>query len=166
MSHLPRRCRKYLLDKQYDFSEVDGNGQAAVIINSWKLCEGKYDHDDVSLLLLLPNGYPDAAPDMFYVHPWIKFAGLFQLAQCSRSSSGIPGHKVAAVVEALVRLAPWNRWNGDVAPKGPPRSGEYQVRVRDLTMTAAHFEVLQGECNVGGIWEGRLPVALRCQFTG
>ena len=98
MSNLPRRCRKYLRDKQYDFSEVDENGRAAVIIKPWKLCEGKYDHDAVSLLLLLPNGYPDAAPDMFYVHPWIKLRGCGNWPNAAAASQEFQGIK-------------WQRWS-------------------------------------------------------
>ena len=75
MSHLPRRCRQYLTEKGLSFREPYANGVAAVIIDPWKLPPGQYDHDQVALLLLLPDGYPDAAPDMFYVHPWIKVQG-------------------------------------------------------------------------------------------
>ena len=75
MSHLPRRCRKYLADKELSFCEPSDGGVAAIIIDPWQLPPGKYDHDQVALLLLLPDGYPDAAPDMFYVHPWIKLQG-------------------------------------------------------------------------------------------
>ena len=75
MSHLPRRCRKYLTDKGFTFSEPSDNGTAAVVIDPWQQPPGRSDHDHVALLLLLPNGYPDAAPDMFYVHPWIKLRG-------------------------------------------------------------------------------------------
>ena len=75
MSVLPRRCRRYLASKRFSFSEHAWNGQAAVVIEGWRLPEGKYDHEEVALLLLLPDGYPDAAPDMFYVFPWIKVKG-------------------------------------------------------------------------------------------
>ncbi len=72
MSGLPRRCHKYLTEKGLDFREVSDGGALGIIIDHWKLPEGKFDHDEVSLLLLLPMGYPDAAPDMFYLFPWIK----------------------------------------------------------------------------------------------
>ncbi len=75
MSHLPRRCRQYLERKKHDFSEAYEGGIAAVIIDGWVLPEGKYDHDSVSILLLIPDGYNDASPDMFHVFPWIRLQG-------------------------------------------------------------------------------------------
>ena len=75
MKILPRKCRDYLIVKDYCFTEVVEDDSAAVIIDHWVLPSGKYDAEQVSLLLLLPNGYPDAAPDMFYLHPWIKIRG-------------------------------------------------------------------------------------------
>ena len=98
MSHLPRRCRKYLTDKGFTFSEPSYNGTAAVVIDPWQLPSGKYDHDQVALLLLLPNGYPDAAPDRFYVHPWIRLRG----------SSGWPA---AASVSLQFLGINWQRWS-------------------------------------------------------
>ena len=98
MSHLPRRCRKYLTDKGFAFSEASDNGTAAIVIDPWQLPPEKYDHDQVALLLLLPNGYPDAAPDMFYVHPWIKAHG----------SSNWPG---AASVSLQFLGTNWQRWS-------------------------------------------------------
>ena len=98
MSHLPRRCRKYLTEKGLAFSEPSDKGVAAVIINPWKLPPDKYDHDHVALLLLLPDGYPDAAPDMFYVHPWIKLRG----------SSSWPN---AAAVNFSFLNQNWQRWS-------------------------------------------------------
>ncbi len=75
MSHLPRRCRNYLNEKSLAFSESFDNGTAAVVIDPWTLPPDKYDHDEVALLLLLSNGYPDAAPNMFHVYPWIRIRG-------------------------------------------------------------------------------------------
>ncbi len=98
VSHLPRRCRKYLTDKGIQFSEPSDGGSAAVVIHSWSLPEGKFDCDVVSLLLLLPDGYPDAAPDMFYVHPWVKVRG----------SSGWPK---AADVSHDFSGTKWQRWS-------------------------------------------------------
>ena len=69
---LPRRCRRYLDDSKWAYRETFHGGTAAVIIDGFELPKEKFDHDNVSLLLLLPDGYPDASPDMFYVHPWIK----------------------------------------------------------------------------------------------
>ena len=98
MSHLPRRCSKYLTDKGIAFSELSENSSAAVIIESWNLPAGKYDHEEVSVLLLVPDGYPDAAPDMFYVHPWIRLLGATDWPR-------------AAAVSYSFRGSNWQRWS-------------------------------------------------------
>lgn len=98
MSHLPRRCRQYLANKQFSFCEPSASGVAAVIIDPWQLPPGKYDHEQVALLLLLPDGYPDAAPDMFYVHPWIRVQGS-------------PNWPNAAAVSHSFLDRDWQRWS-------------------------------------------------------
>ena len=98
MSHLPRRCRQYLERKGYAFNEIDESGFAAVIIDGWRLPLGKYDHESVSLLLLIPDGYPDASPDMFYVSPWVRLQGR-------------PDWPAAAAVSHTFQGRNWQRWS-------------------------------------------------------
>ena len=98
MSNLPRRCKRYLQESGYAFSERMENGVAAVIIDRYSLPPDKFDHDEVSLLLLLPDGYPDAAPDMFYVYPWLKL----------QSSRNWP---TAASAEHSFADKKWQRWS-------------------------------------------------------
>lgn len=86
------------MDKGITFCEITDNGVAAVIIKQYKLPLGKFDHDEVSLLLLLPDGYPDASPDMFYVHPWIKV----------RNSDEWP---IAAAARLHFTGTDWQRWS-------------------------------------------------------
>ena len=119
MSHLPRRCRKYLADKGYQFFEHAANGSVGVIVEPWKLPEGKYDHEEVALLLLLPNGYPDSAPDMFYLDPWIKVKG----------STAWPK---AAEVAVPFHGRQWQRWSrhwSDWRP-GIDAMPQWLIRVR------------------------------------
>jgi Prokaryotic E2 family E len=54
--------------------EVIADGQIfTLIIHGYKLPAG-YDHDEVDLLLRLPAGFPDAAPDMFWMAPFVAYA--------------------------------------------------------------------------------------------
>lgn len=110
MSHLPRRCSKYLTDKCFTFREEFDGGTAAIVIDHWKLPIQKFDHDEVSLLLLLPNGYPDAAPDMFYVNPWVKVRG----------SSKWP--KAASVSHMFLEIN-WQRWSRHWSDWRPGKDG-------------------------------------------
>ena len=69
MSFLPESDREFLQEKEFGFREVTSNGHRGLIISDFTLPKEKYDHDIVDLLILLPQGYPDAMPDMFYLFP-------------------------------------------------------------------------------------------------
>jgi hypothetical protein len=73
VSVLPSRCRKYLVERNIAFGEVDGP-QKAIILRAYPTPAGRFDHDRADILILLPNGYPDIRPDMFFAMPWLKLA--------------------------------------------------------------------------------------------
>ena len=72
MSILPMRCRRYLTDQGVDFEEHEEAGQKAVIVKQFGLPTRRFDVSSADLLILLPSGYPDCPPDMFYTMPWLK----------------------------------------------------------------------------------------------
>ncbi|MYA59389.1 MAG: hypothetical protein F4X40_02370 [Chloroflexi bacterium] len=74
MSFLPQRDREYLEGKGIVFEEHEDGGQKGVILKARPLPDGRFDATAVDILILLPSGYPDAAPDMFYLLPWVKLA--------------------------------------------------------------------------------------------
>lgn len=55
-----------------------------VVIHKFELPEG-YAPREVDLLLRLPAGYPDAAPDMFWVIPSVTLARTGQVPQAATS---------------------------------------------------------------------------------
>jgi hypothetical protein len=64
----------YLKARGLDY-EVIGEGQMfSLIIRGYRLPDG-YEPDRVDLLLRLPCGFPDAAPDMFWTHPVVAYGG-------------------------------------------------------------------------------------------
>jgi hypothetical protein len=71
MSVLPSRCRKFLTERCIDFEEVDGP-QKAVILRAYPVPIGRFNHDKADFLIVLPAGYPDVRPDMFFAIPWLK----------------------------------------------------------------------------------------------
>jgi hypothetical protein len=71
VSVLPSRCRKYLVERAVAFEEID-SGQKAVIIRDYSVPTGRFDHQRADFLIVLPNGYPDVRPDMFFAIPWLK----------------------------------------------------------------------------------------------
>lgn len=76
---VPMRDRRYLTEKGIDFEEVEDAGQKAVIFRRMKLPAARLDQSAADILVLLPAGYPDVAPDMFHALPWLKLveAGRF-----------------------------------------------------------------------------------------
>lgn len=73
-SVLPTRDRRYLNDRGLAFTEHQEGAQNAVVIHGYSLPADKYQVGQPDILILLPRGYPDAAPDMFYAVPWLTLA--------------------------------------------------------------------------------------------
>jgi len=69
---LPMRDREYLQDKVLTFEEIVDGGQRGVIIRKYSLPAGLFDAQHADILILIPAGYPDVPPDMFYVLPWVR----------------------------------------------------------------------------------------------
>ncbi len=64
----------YLKERGFDYEVVPEGAMFALIIRGFRLPVG-YEPDVVDLLLRLPGGFPDAAPDMFWMHPLVAYAG-------------------------------------------------------------------------------------------
>lgn len=72
MSFLPESDRRYLASKGYNYEEVEDQGNKAVVLKDRTLPANRYDVASADILIVLPSGYPDVAPDMFYLMPWVK----------------------------------------------------------------------------------------------
>jgi hypothetical protein len=72
---LPSEDRRYLAGHDLHVEVVKEGGQLGIIFRNYRLPPGVFDVDTCDLLVLLPGGYPDAPPDMFYAHPWLKLKG-------------------------------------------------------------------------------------------
>lgn len=68
---LPPDDRAYLEAQGIAFEEHSGD-QKAVVLKAKTLPEGRFDAGQADILVLLPPGYPDCAPDMFYLMPWVR----------------------------------------------------------------------------------------------
>lgn len=78
-----------------------------VVIKSWRLPVG-YDRTESDLLVRLPAGFPDVAPDMWWLAPAVKLAG---------------GAVVQATELTEVHVGrEWQRWSRHFQP-GQWRSG-------------------------------------------
>lgn len=78
MSFLPLRDLDYLESHGHAFEQKEFGGQKGLVLKGIQLPKDKYVVDgspnveQVDVLIILPNGYPDASPDMFHTLPWIK----------------------------------------------------------------------------------------------
>lgn len=65
---------KHLKRMGNDFEVVDEDGYTWVVLKKLKLPEG-YNSETVDVLIQLPGGFPDAAPDMFWTDPILTLEG-------------------------------------------------------------------------------------------
>lgn len=95
---LPQKCRRYLQERGIAFEEVLENGQKAVVLKAFDLPAGRFDTDKADILILLPPGYPDSPPDMFYALPWLKIPIVNRYPR-------------AADQPVIFQNATWQRWS-------------------------------------------------------
>lgn len=95
---LPEIDREYLIEKGYQFEEkVDAN-RIGLIIRNWILPDGKYNLQMSDLLILIPNGYPEVRPDMWYFNPVILLAPANRPARQTQANITFEGKS-------------WQRWS-------------------------------------------------------
>ncbi|MBP2490930.1 hypothetical protein JOH50_006726 [Rhizobium leguminosarum] len=71
---LPPEDRAYLQEQGIAFEEVADGMTKAVVLKGWSLPAARFDVGAADILILLPPAYPDCAPDMFYLMPWVRLA--------------------------------------------------------------------------------------------
>ncbi len=82
-SFLPASDRQYLQGRDLSFEEVTDGGQKGILLRGFQLPPNTYNTPQADILILLPTGYPDVPPDMFYLLPWVK---LVQTVQYPRAA--------------------------------------------------------------------------------
>lgn len=95
---LPPEDAAHLQNRGIAFETLIDGGQAAVILKDYKVPDGKFSHEAVDVLVLLPAGYPDAVVDMFYCSPWLTL-----------TATG--SHPNAANVSHTFAGRNWQRWS-------------------------------------------------------
>ena len=74
-SFLPSKDRKFLESKGFSFREISDGAQKGLVIDSFLIKpDGKFSVSSSSLLVILPTGYPDVPPDMFYFQPELRLS--------------------------------------------------------------------------------------------
>ena len=72
MSFLPEDDRRYLAEKNITYEEKESDGQKGVILHGYSVPNDRFDAAAVKLLIMIPPGYPDVPPDIFYTDPWLR----------------------------------------------------------------------------------------------
>ena len=98
MSFLPSKDREYLEGHKINFEEVVERNRKGLILKQYQLPPGLYDTSLVDILILLPPNYPDVAPDMFYLLPWVKLTQGQKYPRCANARQQFNGHS-------------WQRWS-------------------------------------------------------
>ena len=98
MSFLPARDRAYLAEKAIAYEEVDSGGQRGVRFRAYPLPAGHFSEPQADLLILLPPGYPDLPPDMFYLLPWVRLAANSNYPRAADAAHPFAGES-------------WQRWS-------------------------------------------------------
>lgn len=107
---LPEFDSEYLVSKGYQFEEkVDAN-RNGLIIRNYVLPKGKYNHERSDLLVLLPQGYPDTRPDMWYFFPAILLSQGNRPARQTQSTIAFEGK----TWQRWSRHYPANEWRSGV----------------------------------------------------
>lgn len=74
-SVLPAADRRFLDDHKLDFEICEDRNQKGVVFPDYRLPVDLFDQNRARLLILLPQNYPSAAPDMFFADPWVTLKG-------------------------------------------------------------------------------------------
>jgi hypothetical protein len=98
MKFLPEADRDYLLDKSWHFREVLDGTHKGIVLVDFPLPSGKYNYEKVDILIIFPSGYPDSAPDMFYVFPPLLLMPINRPARAADATFQFEGRS-------------WQRWS-------------------------------------------------------
>jgi hypothetical protein len=98
MTFLPERDRQYLVDHGFSWEEVEDGVTKGIILQNFNLPVKRFSTPTANILIVLPGLYPDVAPDMFFLMPWLYLA----------SSGAFPK---AADVPFPFQGQSWQRWS-------------------------------------------------------
>lgn len=98
MSFLPETDVAYLNEKGIAHEEVQENGQKGLILQAFGLPPARFDANSADVLIILPPGYPDVPPDMFYLLPWVRLTAGNRYPKAADQSYSFRGKN-------------WQRWS-------------------------------------------------------
>ncbi|MBA2283079.1 MAG: hypothetical protein H0W25_17855 [Acidimicrobiia bacterium] len=113
--------KEYLAERDIAHEVHEESSMTCVVIRSWQLPTG-LDRPEADVLVRLPAGYPDIAPDMWWVEPALRTA---------------TGQVIPATEATEVHLGrTWQRWSRHFA------AGQWQPGVDRLE---SYLALIRGE---------------------
>lgn len=103
---LPRQDREYLNIKGFEYRETNEGAKKALIIDNFQLPDTKFTENKSSLMIYLPDGYPDVPPDMFYFSP----ALLLKQNNHQPAAADVPENYLGITWQRWSRHAPAEEW--------------------------------------------------------
>lgn len=107
---LPEFDRDYLLEKGYQFEEKVDAERKGLIIRNWTLPVGRFNFQASDLLIIIPNGYPEVRPDMWYFTPPILLSPSNRPARQTQVNINFDGK----IWQRWSRHYPANEWRSGV----------------------------------------------------
>lgn len=98
LTALPEADQRYLDSHGVPFEMVSDGTHTGVVFKQFQLPTGKFSHVAANVLVLLPPGYPDVAPDMFYCDPWLTLQSVGRYPTCADHPYPFQGRN-------------WQRWS-------------------------------------------------------
>jgi hypothetical protein len=117
MAFLPLEDQSWLSEKGLAIEEVEENGQKGVVLKGYPLPDGKFDASHAEILVLLPQGYPEQSPDMFFTIPKVRLL----------RDGSIPR---AADVDHSFGGRTWQRWSRHATDWTPGSDGIWTMFYR------------------------------------
>ena len=95
---LPTKDHRYLEERGLAFDEIVEGGQRGVVLCEFSLPQAQFNTKTADILIILPSGYPDVPPDMFFTIPWLRLESSGNYPRKADSFLDFGGRK-------------WQRWS-------------------------------------------------------
>ncbi len=98
LTALPEADQRYLDSHGFNAQVTSDGPHTGVVLKQIQLPIGKFNHSVADVLVILPPGYPDIAPDMFFCNPWLTLTSVGRYASCADQPHAFQG-------------CSWQRWS-------------------------------------------------------
>lgn len=95
---LPEPDQRYLDSHGISAETISDGTHTGVILKQVSLPAEKFNHPVADVLVILPPGYPDVAPDMFFCDPWLTLVSAGRYPTCADQPHAFVGRN-------------WQRWS-------------------------------------------------------